>query len=232
MWRGAVIFLLAILMAGCRGGGIKDYWHVHSIDYSDIQAAEDQFALFAEEAVAAPEAEAMASLDVLFNKLKKDEVAYYLYTGWIDGAFYNLLSPCRNAPLYGKAVERMAADGILSGEDCERYRQKSRWIRFNREGDAATVPGDILDSRRTLVLVLDPGCPSCREALTTLAANPAWTEVRRVAVFCGPATPPDIPGWEYFFPEEAPDVFDPHLTPVYFVVSAEGTVEIPYTLAL
>ena len=232
MRRWSVIFLLVALFSGCREGGFKEYWNVHSIDYCDVDAAKEQFGIYAEQAVTVPKAEALASLDVLFDKLKKDEVAYYLYIGWINGAFYSLLSPCRNAALYAKAVERMSTDGILSEDECEPWLQKSRWIQFNREGAPATIPGFVQDGRRTLVLVLDLGCPSCREALTTLASDPQWTEARRIAIGCGRGPEPDVPGWGYYFPEDAADFFDPQLTPVYFVVSTEGMVEKPYTLAL
>ena len=214
--KRCVSLLLCLSLLACSEAGFRGYWKAHSIDYTDIQAAEDQFALYAEQAVAAPEAEALTSLDVLFDRLQKDEVAYFLYTGWIDGAFYPVLSPCRNAALYTKAVERMAADGIISEEEVARRQQKSRWIQFNRKGAPATVPGFEPDGRRTLVLVLDPACPSCREAVEAVSADPRWEDVPRVTVFCG----------------DAPDVFDPQLTPVYFVVSADGTVETPYTPVL
>ena len=84
MRRWTAIFLLASLLAGCREGDLTDYWN-DGIDYSDVEAAQDRFAIFAEKAVAAPEAEALAAMDVLFDKLKTDEVAYYLYTGWLEG---------------------------------------------------------------------------------------------------------------------------------------------------
>jgi hypothetical protein len=51
-------------------------------------------------------------------------------------------------------------------------------------------------------------------------------------VGCGYGSAPDVPGWEYVYPENANSVFDIHMTPVYFVVAADGTVESGYTLAL
>lgn len=232
MRRMVSIFLFLTLLAGCREAGVQDFWRTHSIDYSDVNAAQDQFAIFAEKAVAAPEADALAAIDVLFDRLKEDEVAYYLYTDWIDDAFYHLLSPCRNAAVFAKAVERMAVDGILSEGECAPYLQKAGWIQFNQEGTPATLPVVVPQGMRTLVLVLDLGCPSCREALTVLAGKPEWADCRHVAIGCGPGARPDVPGWEYYFPDNATDIFDPHLTPVYFVVSPDGKVEIPYALAL
>lgn len=232
MKRTLTAVLCLALLAGCRAPGVGEFWNTHSIDYSDIHAAEEQFADFAELAVAAPAEEALAAMDVLFDKLKQDTVAYYVYAEWMDGAFYNLLSPCRDATLYGKAVDRMVADGILTENDYAPYLRRREWIGFNREGSTAFVPGASPFDTRTLVLVLDLGCPSCREALEKLGADPQWEDVRKLAVGLGFGPAPEVPGWEYLFPENGMSVFDIGMTPVYFVAAADGTVESGYTLAL
>ena len=179
------ILLCLTLLPGCRTESILTFWNTHSIDYSDVSAAQDQFAEFAEKAVASDEAEAIASLDVLFDKLKEDEVAYYLYSNWFDGAFYNPLSPCRNAALYSKAADRIVSDGILTASDAARFIQNKEWIMLNRVGSKAVIPGVPDINTRTLVVVLDPGCPSCRNALASLASDPQLGQLRRVAVCCG-----------------------------------------------
>ena len=220
------------LLAGCRAADVSTFWDSHSIDYSDIRAAEDQFADFAELAVSAPEQEALAALDVLFDQLKRDTVGYYIYSEWMDGAFYTLLSPCRNAALYGKAVDRIVADGILESYEYEPFLQKREWIQYNQEGTKAIVPGISRFDARTLVLVLDLGCPTCREALETVAANPQWSNLKKLAVGLGYGPRPEVPGWEYLFPENGTTVFDLHMTPIYFVVAADGTVESGYKPAI
>ena len=227
----AAVLCLALL-AGCQASGVGEFWNTHSIDYSDIHAAEEQFADFAELAVAAPEEDALTALDALFDKLKQDTVAYYVYAEWMDGAFYNLLSPCRNPVLYGKAVDRMVADGILTENDYAPYLRRREWIGYNLEGAQAFVPGMSSFDARTLVLVLDLGCPSCREALEKLGGDPQWEGVRKLAVGLGYGPHPDVPGWEFLFPENGMAVFDIGMTPIYFVVAADGTVERGYTLAL
>lgn len=226
----AIIFCLALLV-GCQAKGVSDFWDTHSIDYSDINAAQDQFADFAELAVAAPENEALSAIDALFDKLKEDAVAYYIYTDWLDGAFYNIFSPCRNSAIYSKAVDRIVADGILSQNECEPFIEKREWIGYNLEGEKATVPGMAL-CQSALILVLDQSCPSCREALTGLAQNSQWTDLRHIAICCGYGPLPSVPGWEYLQPNNASAVFDPRMTPIYFVVSADGTVETAYHLAI
>ena len=231
--RAFTLLLLILTLVSCQEQGIRAFWKTHSIDYSDIDAAEDQFADFAEQAVAAPEKDALAALDDLFDKLKRDTVAYYIYSDWMSAAFYNLLSPCRNAGLFSRAVERMVADGIVSPGTVEPFLRQRDWIQYNQQGELATVPGITSFDERTLVLVLDVGCTSCRQALETVGGDPRWTNVRRVAVCCGYGPRPDVPAWEYLFPDEkAATVFDPRLTPIYFVVAPGGNVELPYTLAL
>ena len=227
----AAVLCLALL-AGCQASGVGEFWNTHSIDYSDIHAAEEQFADFAELAVAAPEEDALTALDALFDKLKQDTVAYYVYSDWMDGAFYSLLSPCRNITLYGKAVDRIVTDGILSTDECDPFLQKREWIEYNLEGTKAFVPGLSRFDTRTLVLVLDLSCPSCREALETLCADPQWDGVKKVAIGLGYGLQPDVPGWEYLFPENGTTVFDIHMTPIYFVIAADGIVERGYTPAL
>jgi len=228
-----ILLLLVLLptLFSCRSNGVRDFWPAEGIAYDDIDAAKDRLARFAELAVAAPQPEALAAMDVLFDSLLTDPVAYYLYSDWMDAAFYSLHSPCRDADLYGKAVDRMVSDSVLTDADCAPFLQKREWLRLNRKGRPATLPGGPV-TERTLVLVLDLGCPSCREALETLAADPRWSGVPKRAIGCGYGPRPDVPGWDYRFPGDAAAVFDPHLTPVYFVVAADGTVEQPYTLAI
>lgn len=231
MTRSLTVLLCLVLLAGCQAPGVGNYWEKHSLDYSDIRAAEDRFADFAELAVSAPEEEALAALDVLFDKLKQDTLAYYIYTDWM-GAFYSVLSPCRNAALYGKAVDRMVADGILTEDEYAPSLRRREWMAYNLVGTQAIVPGWPRFDSRTLVLVLDLGCPSCREALEKLGADPQWEGVKKLAVGLGYGPEPDVPGWDYVFPDDGPDVFDITLTPVYFVAAADGIVESGYTLAL
>ena len=232
MKHAVEIILCLALLAGCQASGIRGYWENLPLLEDDISLSEDRFADFAELAVAAPEADALAAMDALFDRLKQDTVAYYVYSDWVDGAFYSLLSPCRSATLYDKAVERMTTDAVLQPDECEPFLQKREWIQYNQPGAPASVPGYPSFTGRTLVLVMDLSCPSCREALEKLSSDPQWADVRHLAVCCGFGPQPAVPGWEYLFPDNAADVFDPHLSPVYFVVSADGTVESGYTLAL
>lgn len=228
----AEMILCLALLTGCQASGIRGFWNDVPLLEKDLSVSEDRFAGFAEQVVSAPEEEALAAMDNLFDKLKKDTVAYYVYSDWMDGAFYSPFSPCRDAVIYNKAVDRMVNDGILNTDECEPFLRKREWILYNREGAKATVPGISEFDARTLVLVLDLSCPSCREALQNLAEDPQWNDAKKLAVCLGYGPQPSVPGWDYLFPENGSVVFDIHLTPVYFVVAADGTVERGYTLAL
>ena len=234
---GVVCLLSLALIAGCRRGNtVRNYWDGVDITVTEAnyKQCQDRFAVFAKQAVSAPVNDALVAMDTLLTRLQQDEVSYYVYSEWIDGAFYSLLSPCRNAELYSKAVDRMALDGILSTSSLEPYLKKREWIQYNQEGLRATVPGvSFSDSHsKTLILVLDMSCPSCREALTKMAFLPEWDGTRHIAVCCNYGPVPDIPGWEFISNNATSTVFDPAMTPVYFVVNADGIVEKPYTLAL
>ena len=222
----ALIVMMALSVTACEEPEIVRFWDTHSIDYSDIKAAEYQFADFAEQAVAAPEKDAFKAIDVLYNHLKKDEVAYYIYSDWMEAAFYNLLSPCHSPALFQKAVSRIVKDGIIPEGTRDPFVQKGEWSRYNAQGAAATVPGVVFHDR-TLVLVLDKSCPSCREALSLLLEK--WPDIRRVAVCCGYGPEPSVEGWEYVQADSSNPVFDPRMTPIYFVVASDGTVEVSYT---
>lgn len=225
----SIVLLFLVLITGCQGHSVANYWNRNSIDYSDVQAAENRFAKFAELAVSAPAKDASIAMDVLFDKLKEDPVAYYLYTDWINAVFYSLLSPCRNATLYSKAVDRIIRDGVLPESDYAPFVQNLNWIQYNQPGMKATIPGIDLRGQRTTVLVLDQSCHSCKEAFKAVKTEKGS---RCIAVCCTYGPLPEEPGWEVIAPENAQTVFDPHLTPMFFVVAADGTVETSYTLAL
>ena len=229
--RVLALSLILLILASCTEQGVRSFWKTHSTDYSDIDAAEQQFADFAELAVAAPEKDALAALDGLFRELRKDEVAYYIYADWMAGAFYNLLSPCRSPLLFTRAVEHMVKDGVMTEGSYQGFIRQRDWIQYNQKGAKATVPG-VSIREKTIVLVLDLGCSSCRQALEKMGGDPRWNGLRHIAVGCGYGPVPTVPGWEYLTPENASAVFDPRLTPIYFVVDEKGNVEVPYSLAL
>lgn len=228
----ATAALSLALLAGCQAPGVRDFWTRVPLLEDDIDVSEDRFAQFAELAAASPEEDAIAALDLLFERLKGDGVAYYIYADWMEAAFYNPLSPCRNVTLFTHAVNRIAADGILNDDECRSFIQKRDWMQINLKGHMALVPDIVLEGTRTLVLVLDASCPSCREALTSLGEDVKWEGFRKVAVLCGYGPEPDIPGWEYIRPRAAEAVFDIHFTPVYFTVDTDGIVTETYKLAI
>ena len=230
MRKLSALIVLALSVAACRQPEIVRFWNTHSIDYSDINAAENQFADFAEMAVDAPEKEALKAMDVLYDKLKEDEVAYYIYSDWVESAFYNLLSPCHSPALFRKAVDRIVKDGIIPAGTHDPFVKKGEWSGYNLQGSVATVPGVVI-RERSVVLVLDQGCSSCRQALESMKVK--WPDpMRRIAVCCGYGPAPEVEGWAYVMADSSAPVFDPRMTPIYFIVAQDGTVEVSYATVL
>ena len=227
--RKLLVLACILVVAGCKENGLTAFWDDVPLLEENLSVSEDRFAGFAELAADVPEEEAMEALDKLFDRLQEDKVAYYVYAEWMEGAFYNFYSPCRSATLFSHVVQRIVSDGILSADECAPLQRKLDWIEVNQPGAPAMMPGIQPDGRRTLVVVLNLGCPACREALTDLASQPEWADVRRVALCCGHGPSPDAPGWEYAYPEHAASVFDLDMTPAYFVVAPSGLVEQSYT---
>lgn len=222
------LFSSLAILSGCQRSGIQAYWDKYKFNFDDIQKEEDHFADFATLAINSPKKDSFKAIDRLFDKLAKDEVAYYVYTSWIDGVFYSVLSPCRNADLYSKAVDRIVTDGVLTESECEQYKRKREWIGYNQTGTPATLPGVSVNGESVLVLVLDQGCPSCRLALNSLASKPEWADIRKIAICCGYGPAPAADAWEFYLPPNASAVFDPQMTPVFFVVDEDGNVETEY----
>lgn len=224
------VLLTAFALASCAGSGVKGYWQKHPPQILDIPKAKEQVAAFAELTTISSQEDALLETDRLFDLLKQDEVAYYVYSEWIDGIFYSINSPFRNAILYSKAAERIITDGVFSPDECEPFIKRRDWALINQQGTEAVIPGVVATGSHSLVLVVDLGCPSCRTTLSTL--NDSHPEYRHIAVCLGHGPSPDVEGWEYVFPEQAEKVFDIRNTPAYFVVSPDGTVEKPYSTAL
>lgn len=227
----SVIIVLSIL-TGCRETGIRGFWDEVPLMESNLRVSEDRYVDFAELTTKVPAEDALAEFDNLYERLRQDTMAYYLYSEWLEGAFYSIYSPCRNAALFSRGVEHLIADGILAADEYEPFVRKRDWMQLNLKGERAVVPGVETAGRCTLVLVLDITCPTCRQALTTLGSNPDYAGARHIAVCYGQGSQSGIPDWEFVFPENFTSFFDSQMTPVYFVVNETGEVEQSYSLAL
>ena len=235
--RVVIILLFALVFTGCDRS-VTGYWEKHGTDISDISAAEDVFAIFAEKAVAGPEEEAVAEMDRLFDRLKADTIAYYVYGEWSASAFYSLLSPCRNCSLFTHAVDRMESDGVIDdGGTMQRYLRLRNICRYNRVGDSLTLPV-LYDrdfkpvviagpARQSLFLVLDLGCPSCMEAIDK-AYSIAPAALKYALVF-GPPPIPNLPGWEVYRFRDPESIIDFDAAPYYFIAGPDGKIQTGYT---
>ena len=231
--EGRTDFVISTKAEGRTEKSLRAFYSSAPLLEDDIRVSEDRFADFAERCAAAPAEDALSAIDSLLDRLKaEDEVAYYIYAGWIEGAFYNPLSPCRNETLFTHAVDRIAGDGVLSEDECAPYLKKCHWMTLNRVGEKAVLPEPDAAGRATLVLVLDLSCPSCREALSTLGADPRFSGFRHLALCCGHGPLPEVPDWEYEVLDRYSEYFDLRATPFYYLIAPSGLVTLPYTPAL
>lgn len=224
----------AAIFSGCRdNSGIRGYWSSRTLDLEDYAAAEEEFTDFVELAVAAPEADAFAAVDMLLKEARKDDVTYIVYAEWILQGFSSIASPCRSCPIFLHAAENILSHGIPSWDITTRYEMRRSLCLHNRIGDVAEIPG-IVDNvppsiqGRTLLLVVDQDCSSCRESMNRFSGT-KWENTALIALCFGHGPLPDIPGWECYriLPDQT--LVDTREAPFFYVISPDGTVEISYT---
>lgn len=231
---------IAAVISGCREAdntGIRGYWSSRTLDLSDVAAAEEEFAEFAEQAVQAPQKEAFAAIDMLLDKVSEDEVVYLVYADWIARAFATLASPCRSCDIFVYAADKMLSDKKYVGYYCDEYRKHREFCLHNRVGDKAEIP--LLEDgccnsislpldQRTLFLVVDQDCPSCKESMTKFVSS-KWNDAAHIALCYGHGPLPVEPDWVCYRIIPDQNILDTREGPFYFVTSADGTIEISYT---
>ncbi|MBO4434077.1 MAG: DUF5106 domain-containing protein [Bacteroidales bacterium] len=234
MRRAALILAAsAAIISGCRdNSGIRGYWSSRELDIDNYDAAEEEFADFVELAVQAPEADANAAVDRLLKKARKDEVTYLIYADWIIRGFSSIASPCQSCGIFVHAADKVISQDIAHGETLERYRLRREVCLHNRVGDKAELPS-LKDSTlaiegRTLVLVVDQDCPSCRESMKRFD-SPKWEGTSKIALCYGYGRLPEEAGWlcRRILTEQS--IIDIREAPFFYVISPDGTVEISYT---
>lgn len=230
---------IAAIISGCRDNtsGIRGYWSERDLDLTDVAAAEEEFADFAELAVKAPEKDAFAAIDMLLKKASEDEVVYLVYADWIAQGFATLASPCHSCNLFVYAADRMLKDKKYTGYYCQEYEKRREFCLHNRVGDKAELPmledgaGNSISvplEQRTLFLAVDQDCPSCKESMSKFV-SPKWNETRLVALCYGHGPLPVEPNWDCYRLSPEQNILNTAEGPFFFVTTAEGTIEITYT---
>ena len=225
--------VVSVIISGCRdNSGIRGYWSSHEVDVEDYDAAQEVFADFVEQAVQAPEADAFAAIDLLLKKARKDEVTYLIYADWIIKGFSSIASPCRSCSIFVHASDKVLSQGIAHGETLERYQRRREVCLHNRPGDKAELPalsgGDVALEGRTLVLIVDQDCPSCREALGRFSSA-QWEGTSKLALCYGHGNLPEEPGWQFRRISREQTIIDTREAPLFYIIAPDGTVERSYT---
>lgn len=229
-----ILAAAAAILSGCRdNSGIRGYWSERTPNLDDVAASEEEFTDFVEQAVQAPRADAFAAIDLLLKKARKDEVVYLVYADWIIQGFSSIASPCYSCEIFVHAADKVLKQDIVHGESRLRYEQRRNFCLHNRVGDKAEIPelmdGDKLEMNgRTLVLLVDQDCPSCRESMQFFA-TPKWEGTTKVALCYGHGRLPEEPGWDCRRISEEQTILDAREAPFFYIISPDGTVEKTYT---
>lgn len=236
MRRFALILAAAVaIISGCRDrSGIRGYWYSRDVGIEDFKAAEEQFADFAEMAVSAPRRDAFAAVNALLKKASGDEVTYLVYTDWISRAFGLIASPCYSPDIFIHAADKILSKGMLSGSATDEYRRKREFCLHNRQGSKVLLPylaeGEepVPLVQRTVFLVVDQSCPSCRESMVRFL-SPEWSDAWLVALCYGRGPLPEERGWDCRRLSPDQTVLDVRQGPFFFVTTPDGRIEQSYT---
>ena len=199
----------------------------------NYKAAEEEFADFVELASAAPQADAFAAVDMLLKKARKDDVTYIIYADLIMRGFSSIGSPCRSCPVFLHAADNVLSHGIPSGDLTAKYQKRRNFCLHNNVGDVAEIPKLVGDasvqiSSRTLVIVVDQDCSTCRQSMDRFSSE-KWDGTTRIALCYGHGPIPEQPGWECYQMSRSQTLLDTAEAPLFYVISPDGKVEISYT---
>ena len=231
----SILLTLACTLA-CQDAGLQRYWDKYGTDIDNYAEARDRFATFAELVVKAPEEEGIKAVNSLLDKVKADEVTYYVYSEWLVAAFHSIYSPCRNPAVFADVVKRFASDGIMTESEVEPLQELAAFDRLNLPGESCTLPDLNAEDgtaapwepgKETLFLVVNLDCASCVGALRSLSTEPG----EHIALCYGRTPHPSIAGWTYCFMEAGDKVFELEASPFWFTVDASGNVVKAYTPA-
>ena len=133
----------------------------------------------------------------------------------------------------------MLRQGILSDGAAERYALRRESCLHNQVGaavelpemkDADGMPVEYTPGVRTLFLLVDQNCPSCRGTMQ-LFDTPRWADTALVALCYGYGPLPDLPQWTCYRIGSEQSFLDLREAPYFFVAAADGSIEITYTSA-
>lgn len=232
----ALVLLVASasIISGCRNNsGIRGYWSSRTLDIDNYKAVEEEFTDFVELAAAAPEADAFAAVDMLLKKARKDDVTYIIYADLILRGFSSIGSPCRSCPIFLHAADNILSHGIPSGDMTQRYQKRRNLCLHNNFGDTAEIPeltdGASLEiSGRTLVLIVDQDCSTCRQSMEKFSSE-KWSGTSLVALCYGHGPLPERAGWVCYQMSRNQTLLDTREAPFFYVISPDGKVELSYT---
>lgn len=143
---------------------------------SDIDRLEEHFAGYCELLSDVSLQVASESICSFVDKLKNNELLFYIYYEMFCSALYSIDSPFRNEVLFDVYLDKAMNSGVFKGYEMERINNIASLSKLSRPGEKIpdseilSLSGesvnlhDFLSSvEQTLMVVVDPNCPYCLE---------------------------------------------------------------------
>lgn len=220
----------------------------------DLKKAEKQFFDFAKKLSKADTTTAYQAMGDFMKRASVEESSYLTYYEVALACFLSPYSPAHSEGLGGFIAKQALADGIISGGQIKEAERVVKFSQRNRLGQQASEAAlrslnsalnaalagtpdtsiyTLLQNSQNgiLLLLFDPSCRSCSELMNKVQKDPRAKNLELVAVTKNrnvnmlDALAADYPQWNFYLAtSQTADSYDFSRTPLYYIISKEGTV--------
>lgn len=222
-----------------------------------VDSSEQMFLEWAELLLEADKESRSRATEEFVEVMVADPVGYHLWTEWVNHYLYGLWSPVRNEEAFEELLDRVWEDERVPAQNKEYIPRLKGLLGHNRvgaqaedieiydaEGNGARLSD--LRGRRVVLVVVDTTCPSCVDTMQSIEQNEVLMrasqrgELALVAVAIN-QTPEGIVeltgeksplGWSIYCASSGEferSFYDSEASPMIFLLSHEGVVEVAMT---
>jgi hypothetical protein len=222
-----------------------------------VDSSEQMFLEWAELLLEADKESRSRATEEFVEVMVADPVGYHLWTEWVNHYLYGLWSPVRNEEAFEELLDRVWEDERVPAQNKEYIPRLKGLLGHNRvgtraedieiydaEGNGARLSD--LRGRRVVLVVVDTTCPSCVDTMQSIEQNEVLMgaaqrgELALVAVAIN-QTPEGIVeltgeksplGWSIYCASSGEferGFYDSEASPMIFLLSHEGVVEVAMT---
>jgi hypothetical protein len=222
-----------------------------------VDSSEQMFLEWAELLLEADKESRSRATEEFVEVMVADPVGYHLWTEWVNHYLYGLWSPVRNEEAFEELLDRVWEDERVPAQNKEYIPRLKGLLGHNSvgtraedieiydaEGNGARLSD--LRGRRVVLVVVDTTCPSCVDTMQSIEQNEVLMgaaqrgELALVAVAIN-QTPEGIVeltgeksplGWSIYCASSGEferSFYDSEASPMIFLLSHEGVVEVAMT---